>query len=352
MKVTDEGTHEIQEKIDAENREFRTSNINLMFGRLLLEMNEYTKAQSYFHMMLQVLPKSHEDLALVYDHIGDLKMRTTNCGAAFVNVNLAYAIKKKIMISKHPCIGVTLNNIGNSYRPIGNYTQALEYYTKVLHCRNDQSNMARIRLNIGAIYSMSNDCEKGLKLCIEVRDIIQQVQLCPYNEIIRYQGIIGDIHLIQKDYDTAEHYYVAAFETSKRFLFTDHRLRLHCIKSLTDLYVKRNMKEYAIQFCLDQLSVYEIYLPEIRVNIANLSMKISELFEDSSDQKQDLLLKALRILETSVHLEYVATINCLMMITEYYQKQNFDERASNYYIRALEIRKKSTQKMISSLCRY
>ncbi|CAM4923112.1 unnamed protein product [Rotaria socialis] len=95
MKATDEGTHEIQEKIDAENREFRTSNINLMFGRLLLEMNEYTKAQSYFHMMLQVLPKSREDLALVYDHIGDLNMRTTNCGAAFVNVNLTCAIKKE-----------------------------------------------------------------------------------------------------------------------------------------------------------------------------------------------------------------------------------------------------------------
>ncbi|CAM4892451.1 unnamed protein product [Rotaria socialis] len=267
------------------------------------------------------------------------------------------SLKNLVFVDIDKCLGINceseiLFNIGSIFKiedvnhnsdigaPIGNYTQALEYYTKVLHCRNDQSNMARIRLNIGAIYSMSNDCEKGLKLCIEVRDIIQQVQLCPYNEIIRYQGIIGDINLIQKDYDTAEHYYIAAFETSKRFLFTDHRLRLHCIKSLTDLYVKRNMKEYAIQFCLDQLSVYEIYLPEIRVNIANLSMKISELFEDSSDQKQDLLLKALRILETSVHLEYVATINCLMMITEYYQKQNFDERASNYYIRALGIRKK------------
>ncbi|CAF3352756.1 unnamed protein product [Rotaria socialis] len=78
----------------------------------------------------------------------------------------------------------------------------------------------------------------------------------------------------------------------------------------------------------------------MHVNIAHLSMKISELFEDSNDQKKDLLLKALRILETSVHLEYVATANCLMMIAEYYQKQNFDERASNYYIRALEKRKK------------
>ncbi|CAF3352766.1 unnamed protein product [Rotaria socialis] len=95
MKATDEGIYEIQETIDAKKREFCTSNIYLMFGRLLLEMNEYTKAQSYFHMMLQVLPKSHEDRASVYDRIGDPNMRTTNCGAAFVNFNLAYATKKK-----------------------------------------------------------------------------------------------------------------------------------------------------------------------------------------------------------------------------------------------------------------
>jgi tetratricopeptide (TPR) repeat protein len=94
MSATDEDTYKIKEKIDAKKREFHQENINLMFGRLLLDMNEYTKDESYFQMMLQVLPTFHEDLAFVYDDIGDLNMRTTNWQEAFTNFDLAYEINE------------------------------------------------------------------------------------------------------------------------------------------------------------------------------------------------------------------------------------------------------------------
>ncbi|CAF1638069.1 unnamed protein product, partial [Didymodactylos carnosus] len=95
MKATDEGTYEVKQRIDTMRKKFQNRNINLLFGRVLLDMSQFTKAESYFQMMLQVLPRQHEDLASVYDHIGELNMRTTNWNEAIKNFNSAYQIKKK-----------------------------------------------------------------------------------------------------------------------------------------------------------------------------------------------------------------------------------------------------------------
>ncbi|CAF1042827.1 unnamed protein product [Rotaria sordida] len=340
MKASDDGTYEIKKRIQLKKRDFRKDNINLMFGRLLIDMNEYSKAESYFQMMLQVLPKSHIDLALVYDHIGDLNMRITNWKEAFTNFNLAYEIKKKILPLNHLIIAITLNNIGNYYKAIGNYVQALEYYTQALQCKNDRFNMARTQLNIGAIYAINNDYENAFSLCIEARDILQQIHPCPYDEIIHCQGIIGDIHLTQQEYNIAADYYLTAFEMSKKFLLTSNRLRVNCIKSLAKLYNKRNAKQLAIDFCRNKLSFYEKYLPENHIIIGHLLMILGEFYEEIDDRKINSLQRALRIFEKNVHLEYATTANCLIMIAEYYQKQNVYERALKYYIRAIEIRKK------------
>ncbi len=51
-----------------------------------------------------------------------------------------------------------LNNIGNYYKAVGNYARAFEYYTKASHCQDDRFDMARIQINIGAIYGITNDC--------------------------------------------------------------------------------------------------------------------------------------------------------------------------------------------------
>ena len=143
MEATDEGTYEIKKKLDAKKGEFRHENMNLMFGRLLIDMNKYTNAESYFQTMLQVLPKSHADLPFVHDYIGDLNMKTTNWKEAFNNFYSAYEMRTKILPVDHPLIGISCNNIGNYYEAIKHYLQALEWYKKAFRCQNNQFNTAR-----------------------------------------------------------------------------------------------------------------------------------------------------------------------------------------------------------------
>ncbi|CAF3950934.1 unnamed protein product, partial [Adineta steineri] len=227
MKATDEGTDEIKKNLYEKKKEFRQENINLLFGRLLIEMNEYSKAESYFRMLLQELPRSHQDIPLAYDYIGDLNMRSSNWNEALHNFNLAYEIKKKFLSSNHSLIAITLNNIANYYKAIGDCSQALQYYTKALHCNNDQPTMARIQVNIAAIHANNKKYGEAIDLCIKAREILQQIYPQPYENTIYIQGILGHCHAQNKEYQIAEDYYVAAFKMSKKILSIGHRLRVN-----------------------------------------------------------------------------------------------------------------------------
>jgi tetratricopeptide (TPR) repeat protein len=309
-----------------------------MFGYLLITMNEDAKAEAYFRMLLKDLPKTHDDLASVYDYIGELNMRTTNWKEALKNFELANEMKrKKRSWWNHPDFERTLNNIGNYYMAIEDHTQAHEYYTKALQYTTNPTYRTIIHLNISSIYELNKDYGTALNLCFEARENLHQTDPYAYVQMIHCLGKIGHIYLSQKIYDVAEGFYLTAFEISERFLVPGDRLQTCCIEALIDLYNEQNLKQKSIDFCLNTLYIYQRDLPENHLAIGHLLMKIGESYQDSDDRKIDSLQKALVILERNIHLDYITTANCLLMIATYFQKQKKNMEAAKYLIRAHEI---------------
>ena len=74
---------------------------------------------------------------------------------------------------------------------------------------------------MGAIYTIEKDYHKVLDLYIEAWDISQEI--CPNtsNAIIQCHSFIGDIYLARENDKIAKEFYLAAFEMSKRTLFTE-----------------------------------------------------------------------------------------------------------------------------------
>ncbi|CAF3064516.1 unnamed protein product [Rotaria sp. Silwood2] len=223
-------------------------------------------------------------------------MRITNWKEALKNYNLAYEIKKKELYPNHRKIGRALNCIGNYYKVIEDYVQAMKFYEDALQCQNDPCAQAIIQLNI----------------CI--------------------------IHPMNKNYD--KHYFHATFELSKRILLNGVHIRIQSIKLLADLYNKQGKKQKAIDFCYEELSLYEKEPSENEISMANILMIIGELYEDSNDQKIQVLDKALSLLKKNMHIQYATTAKCCFMIAEYYHKQNISKKAFDHAMRALEIRRK------------
>jgi tetratricopeptide (TPR) repeat protein len=337
MKATDADTHSIKERIDRMQKKYQNGNINLFFGRLLLDMRQYTKAESYFQMMSHALPKYHKDLPLIYDHLGDLNMRITNWNEALKHFIIAYKIKKKRLAGDHPDLGVSLNNLGNYYKAIGNYADALKCYEKALTCQNNQYNQAITKLNMSSIALLEKEYQRAFDLSTEAREMFDQNSSSSSIPIIQCQGIIGNIYFAQKDYDIAQDFYLTAFEMSRKYLTIDDPYRITSIKALADVY----QKQEAIEFCLDQLSFYEQYLTENHINVAHLLIIIAKLYEDDEREKISYLERALKIMEENIHLQYATTAECLMMIGNYFERQNENIRkAKKYYIRALELQKR------------
>ncbi|CAF3412201.1 unnamed protein product [Rotaria socialis] len=140
----------------------------------------------------------------------------------------------------------------------------------------------------------------------------------------------SNCYLTLKHYDTTESFYRTTFEMSERLLLNADHIRIQSIKSLADLYNKRGTKRQAINFCQEQLTIYEKEPFENRVKIANILINIGELYDDNSDEKIQVLDKALSILKKNVRVQYAVTAGCLFMIAEYYHKRNADTNAFDY----------------------
>lgn len=336
MNATDEGAMEIKQRVNLTKKKFQNGNKNLLFGRLLLDMHQYTKAESYFQLMLKketVLHKQYIYLASIHDYIGDLKMRTTNYQKALTSFQLAYELKVKQLPSDHPNMAVTFNNFGNYYKAIGDLTNATDNYCKALKYKNHPINTAITKLNIAILHIKSNHYLEARNFCFEARDILQQIEPCPHAEITVCQRVMGDISFNQQRYDEAEAFYLAASELGKKYLFIGDPCLTHCINALANFYEKQDDdKTRALNFCHNQLSIHKDYFSdENHISIAHIQMKIGELLDDINWYREALI-----IFEKNIHQEYASTANCLMMLAGYC---DYDE-AWSLYSRAHEIHKK------------
>jgi len=339
MEGTDEGINSIKKQIKPIIEKFQIQNINILFGQHILNMGYYTAADSYFRQMLLELPEHHKHIALVYDFIGDMKMRITNWNEALKNFNSAYMLKKKKYhgCANHPDFGITLNNIGNYYKVIGNNDLALQFYRKSLKCVTDSFNIAVTNLNIAAILIDAGQYLQALEECRESLCLFQQIEPCPNAEIIISQGLIGEIYQAQGEYDDAEAFYLSAFAIAKKFLFIDDRRLIKCIDALATIYEKQDNdnNNRSIEFCQEQLALYQKELSENHIAIAHILMILGKL-----SNKIDYYETALTIFERNISQEYASTANCLMLLAKYYAEQNLYEKALLFYTRAYEIHRK------------
>ncbi|UJR08045.1 hypothetical protein I4U23_012322 [Adineta vaga] len=334
MEATDRDFNQIK----LVKNKFQHGNQNLLFGRLLLDSDHYEEANSYFQLMIKVLPKSHQDLGTVYDAIGNLNMRITNWNEALKNFHQAYEIKKKFYEKNHPELGITLNNLGNYYKAIEENNRALNLYHQSLECiNNNRLNIAVTKLNIGTILKINHQYLQALENCHEAFSILQQIEPCMHIELITCQGSIGDIHYAKEEYEIAEVFYLSAFNMAKKHVFFGDRCLIHCINALADTYEQQDSadRQRASEFCNEQLILHKKYLPENHVSIAYILMKLGQLLD-----KIDFYLEAFYIFERNLYREYASTAKCSILIAQCYDKHKMYEEALSFYTKAYQIQTK------------
>ncbi|CAF0970745.1 unnamed protein product [Adineta ricciae] len=296
----------------------RNENIEIYFGRLLIDLNQHDKAESYFQMMSHILPKNHKYIASVHDHLGHLHLQTTNWRAAYICLNFARNLKQKSHPITHPVFETTFNGLANYYKAIQNYPKALSYYEKALKCHGIHPiSIATIKLNQASIHILMENYKTALKLRCQAFEILIKTQSTPESAILHYKGIAGDLHLAQQEYSAATQFYKEALESSKKTLLIGDLRRVHSTLALIECYRRQMDINKAESMCNEQIMIYETHLTRDYSSVAYFKIKQGELYDDDQNKislRLKLYEEALNILQKNTHLHYEKTIQCLILV--------------------------------------
>ena len=160
VHATDQGADLAAEYMEYQKKKMTESNIVLMFGNLLLEMGEYTKAERYFDTILSSSNPNDEEIACIFFNFGRTHRLKGDFTRAINCYNRAYNLHMTARPKRAASAAKTLNGLGVVYSEQGRQLKAEECYQRAmkLYKKNvpkKHVDVAGTLINLGTI-----DCER------------------------------------------------------------------------------------------------------------------------------------------------------------------------------------------------
>jgi tetratricopeptide (TPR) repeat protein len=172
----------------------------------------------------------------------------------------ALKIYQSVYQSKHPDIAKSLNNIGETYKHLGNPIKGLKYYKKALKMRKElyQGNhfdIAESLNNIGEIYQTLGDSTKALMYC---KKALKMFQVIPQSDC----------------------FYIATF-----------------LNNVGTAYCKLSNPSKGLKYLKEALKIYQELYPSNHPGVAIFLNNIGEAYRDLGDVSKGItyLKKALKM---------------------------------------------------------
>ncbi|CAF3745670.1 unnamed protein product [Rotaria sp. Silwood1] len=245
--VSDEALEHVQKYTEFIRKELEETNSTRLFGKLLVELGQYLKAESHFKLVLKILSKNHLDIA-------------------------------------KSCI-----SLGCDYRESGNYRTAVELLKEALMIREhnysgrDHYNIATTLMSIGVTYTYLGDYENALNFLIQALDMYQR--LLPSDHPVIASALVKFGNLFEKKYQyhDALIYYQHAYDMAEKILPIEHPRLLEYFQYIINIYKKINRIDDAIQLSNEKLAHYRQLLEETHSSIVQFHIIIKYL-HDSNEQ--------------------------------------------------------------------
>ncbi|CAF1390910.1 unnamed protein product [Didymodactylos carnosus] len=247
-------------------RELGESNHLNALGLLLIRMGENSRAEPYFHMLLDdtsldqsAHASAHNNIGLVYHQQGDYEK-------ALKSYEKSLEIYLISLPPNHPYIATTYNNIGMVYNKQSDYEKALKSYEKFLEIRlislpPNHPDIATTYNNIGSLYNKQSDYEKALKSYEKFLEIYL-ISLPPnHPSIATTYNNIGSLYDKQSDYEKALKSYEKFLEIRLISLPPNHPDIATTYNNIGSLYHHQGDYEKALKYWEKALSIVRRTLP-------------------------------------------------------------------------------------------
>ncbi|CAF0982705.1 unnamed protein product [Didymodactylos carnosus] len=211
-------------------RELGESNNLNTLGMLLIRMGENSRAEQYFHMLLDDTSLDQSAHALAHNNLGRVYDNQADYEKALKSYEKSLEIYLISLPPNHPDIAATYNNIGQVYNHQGDYEKALKSYEKslkiyLISLPPNHPDIATTYNNIGSVYDKQGDYEKALK-SYEKSVEIKLISLPPnHPDTATTYNNIGSVYYKQGDYEKALKSYEKALSIVRRTLPLAHPTR-------------------------------------------------------------------------------------------------------------------------------
>jgi len=137
-----------------------------------------------------------------------------------------------------------LNNIATIYARQGYYDKALEYFNKSLQLKTNPSSIALTYSNIGTIYSQKGDNVKAVEYFKKAVDIAQKSG--DYHGAAMHMINLGDTYIDLRNFSKAGYYLTQGLELMHKL--GDKYSEAYAYVSLGKLYMVQNKKDLAKEY--------------------------------------------------------------------------------------------------------
>lgn len=268
ITATDEGADTLQSVLDMHKKKLSISSPLISFGFLLLnQMKAIDRAQLYFQILMEILPKDHPYISEVYHQMGVIHYRkacqsyydSKGKDLALEMFEKALEIRLSTLGEQDLLIANSMNNIGSIYNDRGDYDRALEYYQRgldIIENSNSKENVFKGQLleNSGILKQRCHEYEATIAFFTRADETYSHCLPTYHQHHADIKLRLADMCEEIGDFDRAftycqqtyEQYEVLMLPTESAFKELWKRIIRHCLKTdqreLAGTYLKKVLK--------------------------------------------------------------------------------------------------------------
>ncbi len=302
-------------------------------------------AQDVAQALAETLGEKHPLYAVTLHQIADLNRRLGEHSRAESLYLRALEIQKETVGENHPSYAAALNDLAGFYSECNEHQCAESLYSKALDVYRravgeEHPEFAVVLGNLGLFYANRGEdrdrAEEVLRKAVALQESVLGKEHPGYALVTQ---ALGDLCLMRENYKEARRYYAAAVGASKKAYGEKHPEHIRALSSLGFAYLESGSYPRARQYINKALEIAkETVGVENTLYTRNLKNLARICYESGAEARAEALLQeALEIEKRFLgdeDPECADTLECLGCI---YRERGEPERALQLYLQALDI---------------
>jgi tetratricopeptide (TPR) repeat protein len=325
MTLVNERLKKVQNYIDAVKKECKELSTDIMFGRLLISMDELSKAESYLNRMLSTTVENTLENAAFLVEMGNLSLRRNDYRRAEEMFNRAYAIRKKLLRENHPLIARSLSNLAAIFFLTSNIKEAIEYNEKALSIDRESFNGDHILISedlgyLGKNYEAIGELDNALKHFNQALKMQERLffPVVKHPKIADTWWSIGSVYDKKHHYERALDYFIKALQISEETLPCGHQQIIKLFSSIVNTHIGKEKFDDAFKFCKTKLDKYQQHLEPEHSGIGKIWKLMGDIAFKCNDYEDAFkyFQQALKLFRRHKQPEYEPILECLNCLAE------------------------------------